>query len=62
MAAPELSQMVGTVLDSLCALLNEPGHALSLDDVFPDQLVKGVLPELLVKDVQILVFPLQTLF
>ena len=54
--------MVGTILNSLDALLNERGLVLSLDDVLPDQLVKGVLSELLVNDVQILVFPLQTLF
>ena len=62
MVPPELFQLVGAVLDSLDAILDEPDHALSLDNVFPDPLVPGVFPELLVEDVQILVFPLQTLF
>ena len=54
--------MVGTVLDFLDGILNEPDHALSLDNVPPDQLVKGFLSELLVPDVQLLVLLYQEIF
>ena len=43
--------MVGAVLDSLDIILDEPDHALSPDNVLPDQHVPGVLSELLVVDV-----------
>ena len=54
--------MVGAVLDSLDGVLNEPDHALSLDNIPPDQRVQGFLSELLVTDVQLLILLYQELF
>ena len=53
----ELSQVVGSVLDPLYALLDEPCLVLSIDDVIPELLVVGVIAELLVEDVEVIAFP-----
>ena len=49
--ARELSQVVGSVLDPLYALLDESCLVLSIDDVISELLVVGVIAELLIKDI-----------
>ena len=43
--------MVGSVPDPLNVLLNEPGLGLSMDDVISEQLIVGVIAELLIEDI-----------
>ena len=62
MAPPELPLVVGAVFDPLDGILNERDPALSLGSIPPDQLVQGVLSELLVADVQLLILLHQELF
>ena len=54
--------MVGAVFDPLDGVFNEPDPTLSLDNIPPDELVQGVLSELLVADVQLLILLHQELF
>ena len=54
--------MVGAVFDPLDGVLHEADPALSLGNIPPDQLVQGVLSELVAADVQLLILLYQELF